>query len=207
MSRYIYMIGSVLGLIVLLEIAGCSGTGIQRSYNDPTAEGQLVGRIAVLAFTPNPEVKVEFEMVFANYLRERGNDAVEAHTLRQSDLEPTRDALRELVKAEKLDGVFTVRVLPGDPNQTGEAKKTAYRPDRDGDLYEYFFRSRRSMENPDKAPVQGLIYLESRLYATKNAQVTWGGLTVSEVDDDLSVFTKHFAEAAVFEMAAKGYVK
>jgi len=204
MPRILYMM-YMAGLVLLL--AGCGGTNMLRSYSDPAAEGQLMNRIAVLAFSPRAESREEFERVFAEYLRERGNDAVEAHTLRQDGMEPTRDALRELVAAENLDGVFTVSVLSGDPSEIGQPDKTAYRPDRDGDLYEYFFRSRRSMDNPDKAPIQGLVYLESRLYATRNARVAWGGLTASDEVENLETFTRRFADAAVFEMAAKGYVK
>lgn len=196
--------------VFLFLALGCGGTGVLRSYSDPQAEGRQLEKIAVLAFSPDPEVKARFETVFAEYLRERGNDAVEAHALRpeaDTDREPTRDDLKQLVNEEALDGVFTVRVLAEDPNQPGETEKRAYRPDRDGDLYEYFFRTWRDVLRSDPAPPQGLVYLESRLYGTHDAKVVWGGMTVSDDVEDLDTFTRRFADAAVFEMAAKGYVK
>jgi hypothetical protein len=197
----------IVCMAAALTLGGCGGTGILRSYSDPAAEGERLERICVLAFHPNAEVKAEFERDLAGYLRERGNEAVEAHTLGDGSIEPTRAALRALVEAEQLDGVFTVRVLPGDPNQPGETEKKAYRPDRDGDLYQYFFETRREML-PDRAMASaGLIYLEGRVYRTSDAKVVWGGMTVSQVDESMARFTERYADAAVFELAAKGILK
>lgn len=201
-----FLRSSLTLLAVTVLIYGCGGAGLLSSYNDPTAEGHRLDRIAVLAFHPNPEVKAKFEKDFADYLRKRGNDAVEANTLASGTIEPTREALKELVVAEKLDGVFTVRVLRTDPRQEGNAQKTAYRPDRDGDLYQYFFQTRRSMVPDGQVADDALIYLEGRLYKTSDAQVAWGGLTASQNDQDLNKFTQQYADAAVFAMAAKGYV-
>jgi hypothetical protein len=195
-------------LISILYMAGgCGGAGLLRSYNDPSAEGHRLDPIVVLAFHPNPEVQKQFEKVFADYLRERGNEVMEAHTLGSAEMEPTRKALQGLVKEHGIAGVFTVRVLAQDPNQEGDPDKTAYDPKTDGDLYQYYFETRRDML-PDQAVAKdGIIYLEGRLYATSNAQVVWGGLTASQNDNNLDELTDQYAAAAVFAMAAKGYVK
>lgn len=192
--------------IVLL--VACGGTSLRRTWTDPEAEGHLVNRIAIVGFSPHREVRETFENVLAEALRDRGNDVVASYLLVPENFEVTREKLQALVAQEKLGGVLTCSAIYVDASEEVVVGGEQYRPQLDGDLYEYALRTQRLLPAEGVvAPSDPFVHIEARLFETGSGKLIWGGITRSQNDGNVAGLARDYGKTAVLQLSAKGFIK
>jgi len=196
-----------VAIVLPLLLLACGGTIFLRTWSDPRVKPHLMQRIIVLGFSNDAQVKLNFEDTFTTILKERGNDAVAAHTLGKRDEDITRERLQELVEKENFDAVLTTEGIVVESPDAAKDYYTPYLPLRDGDLYQYFFRAWRRTAEGRKSTQDAFIFLETRLYDTDSEELIWGGVSRSESKGEVEKLTADYARTVLFELVAKGFVK
>jgi hypothetical protein len=197
-------------LLVLfaLNLLACGGTQLRRTWSDPTAEGRLVGKIAVVGFSPHREVRETFEEILVEALRARGNDVVASHTLSGDRPDASRAGLEALVSRERLGAVLTAKAIYVDASEEVVVGGENYRPQLDGDLYAYALRTNRLLPPEGVvAPQDPFVHIEARLFETGSAQLIWAGITRSENEGDVAKLARDFGKTAVLQLSAKGFIE
>lgn len=153
-------------IIFLLSFAsGCATTG------EPAARYQ---NFLVLGMTESYNNRAQFERKLASELRERGVSATPYHQAIGGNLPVDRDAVRQLVSAERYDAVIVTRVVDQSVSVSTEqgsvAARTTRRSGRPLDLFRYDYEE---LNEPASLDFDYDVLVAAELYDAGTEESVW----------------------------------
>ena len=183
----------------LLALAcGCSSTHIQSARHPAGASMAPFRSVMVIGVDQNPDVRQPFENDTAEFLRERGVDAIASYSrLSFEAVKGDKEQLHQQLLAAKAEAVLFVRVtakadfVDGPPASLGSMDMGAW----DESTYTAF--------TTPGGDINTAYHLGARLYRVSDGAVIWSALleTILKEDADQLAFIRGIARKIVDRMA------
>lgn len=193
--------------IALLWLAAC---GAQTNLNEVWRGRNISGpvkRVLVLGVSDKESTRRLFEDHFASELTKRGVDAVASYKVLPGDERKTEDAIRAVLKQQKLDAVVVTRLVRVDEEQRYVPPQTYIVP---GGYYRGWYAAYGVdydvVTSPGYWQTVRIVRLQTQLYDAKSKDLLWAAqsetFSPSSSEDTITSVTR----AVIKRMAKDGLI-
>lgn len=99
------------GLMIAVSLSACAMATIKKTWREPGMESAVYHKLLIIGIAHDDNVRVMFEDILADTLRQHGVEAVSSHTLISDLSKADRDLVQKVAQNEGADGVIITRGL------------------------------------------------------------------------------------------------
>lgn len=170
-----------LFLLCCLILSSCSTSRILSSWNDDSLGQHSLGTLLVIGVAQDETKRRIYEDTFADSFIQAGTKAIASYTVSKQSIEPSEEALKEVVKKSNAQSVLITHLV-------SENEKSYYQPSSvvvgtnsysTGGLYGYYPFIRNSVSTTGSYTSTTKVVLESNLYDVTTEKLLWTARTES----------------------------
>lgn len=174
----VQVLSTTLVYVFVFFLFGCGARNkVTESWKDPSFTGPVKGRVLAVGVARNDTIRRLFEDSLVANLKAENVDGVSSYTIDDDGVEPTKAAIRVVVKQSGASFVLVTHVA-------GSVEKSQYfpavgatfvNPGYYGGLYSYYPQVYNYVYMPAQIYDTEIVTLETGLYDASNGQLIWIG--------------------------------
>ena len=174
----VQVVSTTLVYVFVFFLFGCGARNkVTESWKDPSFTGPVKGRVLAVGVARNDTIRRLFEDSLVANLKAENVDGVSSYTIDDDGVEPTKAAIRVVVKQSGASFVLVTHVA-------GSVEKSQYfpavgatfvNPGHYGGLYSYYPQVYNFVYMPAQIYDTEIVTLETGLYDASNGQLIWIG--------------------------------
>lgn len=174
----VQVLSTTLVYVFVFFLFGCGARNkVTESWKDPSFTGPVKGRVLAVGVARNDTIRRLFEDSLVANLKAENVDGVSSYTIDDDGVEPTKAAIRVVVKQSGASFVLVTHVA-------GSVEKSQYfpavgatfvNPGHYGGLYSYYPQVYNFVYMPAQIYDTEIVTLETGLYDASNGQLIWIG--------------------------------
>ena len=174
----VQVLSTTMVYVFVFFLFGCGARNkVTESWKDPSFTGPVKGRVLAVGVARNDTIRRLFEDSLVANLKAENVDGVSSYTIDDDGVEPTKAAIRVVVKQSGASFVLVTHVA-------GSVEKSQYFPavgatfvnsGHYGGLYSYYPQVYNFVYMPAQIYDTEIVTLETGLYDASNGQLIWIG--------------------------------
>jgi len=174
----VQVLSTTMVYVFVFFLFGCGARNkVTESWKDPSFTGPVKGRVLAVGVARNDTIRRLFEDSLVANLKAENVDGVSSYTIDDDGVEPTKAAIRVVVKQSGASFVLVTHVA-------GSVEKSQYfpavgatfvNPGHYGGLYSYYPQVYNFVYMPAQIYDTEIVTLETGLYDASNGQLIWIG--------------------------------
>ena len=195
---------SLLLLIGVLTLAGCSSTELVNQWSNPAYTSASFKRILVIGVTRQASIRRNFEDAFVAQLKAAGVDAVPGYAYMQEDGQVGEQRLKQAVTQAGADAVIITRLVKRE--QKTVVTPGYLQPAPGVGLYNWYSVGWSGYYEPPSVYRYDVYTSETSLYDMARDQVVWSGTAQTTSPGDIDKEIKNYAEIMVAALKQKNLI-
>jgi hypothetical protein len=195
---------SLLLLIGVLTLAGCSSTELVNQWSNPAYTSTSFKRILVIGVTRQASIRRNFEDAFVAQLKAAGVDAVPGYGYMQEDGQVGEERLKQAVAQAGADAVIITRLVKRE--QKTVVTPGYLQPAPGVGLYNWYSVGWSGYYEPPSVYQYEVYTSETSLYDMVKNQVVWSGTAQTASQGDIDKEIKNYAEIMVAALKQKNLI-
>ncbi len=207
------MMYRVLGLLLLtFTLQSCSSTKLVTRWADPDWNGGHLHKVLVIGLFKDDLMRRHFEDEFVTELIAKGRQAEASYVL-MPDLQKYKDEkqLKTVVEKTGADAVLITSLKDIENRKTYVPPRVEYAPSPTMwgayGYYGYYMQTMTPVYTPGYTRSNKVVQLETRVFAVKNKEMIWAGITESFNPSSSGEVIRELAATVVSDMKKSGFIQ